>query len=212
MFEYTLLHWSTFLTAAVLLNLSPGPDIAFILGQAVRHGRRAGFSAMFGIWMGAFVHVLMAAVGLSAILATSAFAFSVVKWAGALYLVWLGLQALRSGGGSFISQAPSNASHRRQIFWQGAAVAALNPKVAVFFLAFLPQFVVSGAGPIGAQLFLHGSLIIAVATLIEPPLVYMGSRLARALRKDQRIGLWLDRGLGLLFVSLGIRLAVSDRI
>lgn len=212
MFDYTFLHWTTFLTAAVLLNLSPGPDIAFILGQTVRHGRRAGFSAMLGIWTGAFVHVLMAAVGLSAILATSAFAFSVVKWAGALYLVWLGLQALRSGGGSLISQTPSNASHRRQIFWQGTAVAALNPKVAVFFLAFLPQFVVSGAGPVAAQLFLHGSLIIAVAALIEPSLVYMGSRLARTFRNNRRIGLWLDRGLGALFVSLGIRLAFSDRM
>lgn len=93
MFDYSLVHWSTFFTAALLLNLSPGPDIAFILGQTARNGRQGGFSAMFGIWSGAFLHVIMAAVGLSAILATSAMAFSVVKWAGAAYLIWLGIQA-----------------------------------------------------------------------------------------------------------------------
>ena len=89
-------------------------------------------------------------------------------------------------------------------------VSALNPKVAIFFLAFLPQFVVAGAGPVGAQLFLHGSLIIVVAGLIEPPLVFAGSRLAAVLRNNKRVGLWMDRSLGALFISLGIRLAFSD--
>jgi len=98
MFEYTLTHWGTFFVAAVLLNLSPGPDIAFILGQTARNGQRSGFAAMFGIWSGTFLHVLLAAVGLSAILATSATAFTFVKWIGAAYLIWLGVQALRSGG------------------------------------------------------------------------------------------------------------------
>ncbi len=84
MFDYSLVHWSTFLSAAVLLNLSPGPDMAFILGQTARGGARAGFAAMLGIWTGAFGHVIMAAAGLSVILATSAVAFSIVKWAGPL--------------------------------------------------------------------------------------------------------------------------------
>ena len=83
MFDYTLAHWGTFLIAAILLNLSPGPDIAFILAQTAKNGVRAGFAAMFGIWSGAFLHVLLAAVGLSAILATSASAFAFVKWLGA---------------------------------------------------------------------------------------------------------------------------------
>jgi len=102
MFDYSLLHWTGFLAAAILLNLAPGPDIAFILGQTVRGGRRAGFAALFGIWTGAFGYVLMATAGLSAILATSATAFSMVKWAGAAYLIWLGIAALRSDGGKFI--------------------------------------------------------------------------------------------------------------
>jgi threonine/homoserine/homoserine lactone efflux protein len=211
MFDYTLLHWTAFISAAILLNLSPGPDIAFILGQTARGGPRAGFAAMFGIWTGAFMHVLMAALGLSAILAASSAAFSIVKWAGAAYLIWLGISALKSTGGNFLSDVGETRTLARQIFRQGIFVSALNPKVAIFFLAFLPQFVVAGAGPVWAQLFLHGSLIIVVAAFIEPPLVIAGARLARALRNNKRLGLWLDRGLGALLVSLGIRLALSER-
>ncbi len=198
------------MTAAVLLNLAPGPDMAFILGQTARKGRKAGFAAMFGIWSGAFVHVLMAALGLSAILATSAIAFSIVKWLGAAYLFYLGLKALLSKGGSIVSESGFDETKTSSIFWQGAIVAVLNPKVAIFFLAFLPQFVVEGAGPVSAQLFLHGSLIIVVAALVEPPLVFAGSKLARALKTNKRVALWMDRSLGALFILLGIKLVTSD--
>ena len=198
------------MTAAVLLNLSPGPDIAFILGQTVRSGRSAGFSAMFGIWTGAFIHVLMAAIGLSAIVATSAIAFSVVKWVGVVYLIFLGINALRSKGEGLLNENGPAFSSARQIYRQGVIVATLNPKVAIFFLAFLPQFVVEGAGPIWMQLSLHGFLIIVVAAFVEPPLVIIGSRLTETL-KNSNIGKWLDRGLGTLFIALGIRLATSER-
>ncbi len=211
MFDYTLLHWTTFLLAATLLNLSPGPDIAFILGQTVRSGRRAGFAAMFGIWSGAFGHVLMAAAGLSVILASSAVAFSVVKWAGAAYLIFLGLKALRSDGGSFVAEGGPVRAGFPTIYKQGLTVGLLNPKVAIFFLAFLPQFVVQGAGPVWAQLFLHGFLIIVVAGVIEPPLVILGDKLTGKLRANSKIGLWMDRTLGGIFVALGLRLAMEER-
>jgi len=211
MFDYTLIHWLTFLTAAVLLNLSPGPDIAFILGQTAKGGSKAGFAAMFGIWTGAGAHVVLAAVGLSAILATSALAFSIVKWVGAGYLIWLGISALRSKGGGLVGEAGPRKSSNGKIFRQGVLVCVLNPKVAIFFLAFLPQFIVDGAGPAWAQLVLHGSLIIVVAAFIEPPLVMLGAKLAETLRNNKKLGLWLDRGLGALFVSLGLRLAFSEK-
>ncbi len=211
MFDYSLLHWTTFLTAAVLLNLAPGPDIAFILGQTARGGRKSGFAAMLGIWSGAFGHVLLAAAGLSAILATSALAFTLVKWVGAAYLIWLGISAIRSGGGSFVSNGPQLNSSFFPIFRQGMVVALLNPKVAIFFLAFLPQFVVAGAGPVWAQLFLHGSLIIVVAALVEPPLILAGERLTSALRNNRKFGLWLDRSLGAIFIALGIRLMMEKQ-
>jgi threonine/homoserine/homoserine lactone efflux protein len=211
MFDYTLAHWVTFVSAAVLLNLSPGPDIAFILGHTIKSGIRSGFAALFGVWSGACIHVLMTAAGLSAILAASALAFSAVKWIGAAYLIWLGVQALRSRGEGAWIRETDQAPVKSRIYRQGILVSLLNPKVAIFFLAFLPQFVVEGAGPAWAQLLLHGSLIIAVAAFIEPPLVLLGGRLAGALRRNRKFGLWLDRGLGTLFVALGIRLAISTR-
>ncbi len=207
MFDYSLLHWTTFLTTAVLLNLSPGPDFAFILGHTVRGGNRSGFAAMFGVWTGAFGHVLMAAAGLSFILATSAIAFTIVKWAGTAYLIWLGITALRSGGGSFISKDIGINHDLFSIYKQGALVGILNPKVAIFFLALLPQFIVPGSGPAWAQLFLHGLLIIVVAAFIEPPLVIAGGKLTTKMRNNKRIGLWMDRTLGSIFIALGIRLA-----
>jgi threonine/homoserine/homoserine lactone efflux protein len=211
MFDYSIAHWSTFLIAAVLLNLSPGPDMAFILAQTARNGQRSGFAAMFGVWTGAFLHVLLAALGLSAILATSATAFTVVKWSGAAYLIWLGIQAWRSDGASYSSSTDIRQLSNIRIFQQGVLVAVLNPKVAIFFLAFLPQFVVDGAGPVSAQLFLHGTLIIVVATLIEPPLVILGSKLTRYLGQNSRVAAWMERGLGTLFIGLGIRLALSEK-
>jgi len=212
MFDYSLVHWAAFFTAAVLLNLSPGPDMAFILGQTAKGGMRSGFSAMFGIWTGAFVHVLFAALGLSAVLATSAVAFSMVKWIGAAYLIWLGIQALRSKGSIISANGQDPPKGMMRIFQQGALVAILNPKVAVFFLAFLPQFVEVGAGPVSAQLFLHGFLIIVVAALVEPPLILVGGKLTGYLSRNENVSRWMDRGLGALFVGLGIKLATSDRI
>ena len=211
-FDYSLLHWTTFFTAAILLNLSPGPDIAFILGQTIRGGRRAGFVAMFGVWSGAFMHVLFAALGLSAIIAASATLFGIIKWIGALYLIWLGWQALRSGDTLHTSTGKTVPQNLNKIFRQGFLVATLNPKVALFFLAFLPQFVEPGAGSVAAQLFWHGILIIVVAGFVEPPLVLLGGRLTHYLRRNPHIARWIDRGLGTLFIVLGLRLAASDRI
>nr|WP_319393820.1 LysE family translocator [uncultured Desulfobacter sp.] len=211
MFEYAWGHWATFFTAAVLLNISPGPDMAFILGQTAKRGVSSGFAAMFGIWTGAFVHVIFAALGLSAILASSALAFSTVKWIGAAYLIWLGIQALRSKGSHMSVYGQTAPKGLMSIFRQGVLVSVLNPKVAVFFLAFLPQFVESGAGPVSAQFFLHGSLIIFVAAFVEPPLILIGGKLTNYLNANTVVSRWMDRGLGAVFVGLGIKLASSDR-
>ncbi len=136
MFEYTALHWGTFIAAAALLILSPGPTMAFILEQTARHGKSSGFAAMFGIWSGAFVHVVLAAAGLSAILASSATAFLAVKWLGALYLLFLGIQALLSKGTTHTATSPEQVTSNRTVYMQGMLIAALNPKGALFFLAF----------------------------------------------------------------------------
>ena len=166
---------------------------------------------MLGIWTGAFGHVVLAALGLSAIIAASAMAFAVVKWVGVAYLVWLGVQALRSKGGALVNETSNGTARFWPVFRQGALIDLLNPKVAVFFLAFLPQFVVPGAGPVWAQLLLHGCLVIAVAAVIEPPMVILGDRVTTKLRNCRKLGLWLDRTFGGLLIALGVRLALSER-
>jgi len=211
MFDYSLTHWMTFLSAAILLNIAPGPDLAYILGQTLRYGRKSGFIAMFGIWTGAFAHVVLVAAGLSVILASSTLAFNLVKWLGAAYLVWLGWQAIRSQPEHFVDHSARPQKKRRSIFVQGMLVAALNPKVAIFFLAFLPQFVEAGAGSVAAQLFLHGTLIIVVAAFIEPVFLLAGDRLIKRLDQNPRLGRWIDRSLGAFFIAIGIKLALSDR-
>ncbi len=211
MFEYSMLHWATFLSTAFLLTISPGPDMAFILGQTLTGGRKSGFAAMLGIWGGTFGHIVLAVVGLSALIAASSIAFTAIKWVGVCYLVWLGLNALRSTGSSFSTDTQQQHKTVGQIFWQGVFVTLLNPKVAIFFLAFFPQFVVLGAGPTWAQLLLHGLLMIFVAALIEPLIVLAGERFTAKLRDNQRFGLWLDRSLGTIFIALGARLALETR-
>jgi len=211
MFNYDLLHWATFLIAAFLLNLSPGPDIAFILGHTVKGGARSGLTAMLGIWSGAFGHVILAVSGLSAIVAASAIAFSAVKWVGVLYLMWIGFKAIRSSGTSFLTNIDPVQKTLWSIFRQGMLIDLLNPKVAIFFLAFLPQFTEPGAGPIWAQLLLHGTLIIAVAAFIEPPLVLVGGHLTKTLRANPNAATWLDRTMGVMLIGLAARLAYLQR-
>ncbi len=214
MFEYSVLHWVTFISATILLNLSPGPDMAFMLGQTIKGGRSSGFAALFGMWLATAFHAVLAAFGLSAILLASATAFTVMKWIGAIYLVWLGYQALRSKGVAILPDNKAEeefvVSHKR-IFRQGFFVCMLNPKVALFFLAFLPQFVVPGAGPTALQLLFHGFLVIAISGVIEPPIIIMADRMSQRVRSSVSIGRWLDRCLGVLLIGLGVKLAISKQ-
>ena len=188
--------------------------MAFILGQTIKGGRASGFAAMLGIWIGAACHALIAALGLSALFMSSASAFLILKSVGAVYLVWLGIQAFRSKGSAFLpdEQADSiRTSSTSKIFAQGLVVSLLNPKVAIFFLTFLPQFVVTGAGTTSAQLLLHGFLIILVVGLVEPPLILFANKLASGFRESKTVGQWLDRSLGCVLIGLGVKLATSEQ-
>ncbi len=218
MFSYDWLHWSTFFAATFALNAAPGPDLGYIFAQTLKNGRAGGLAAMLGIWTGAFGHVLMAALGLSAILAASATVFAVVKWVGAAYLIWIGIETLRSVTRSQSQAKDDSASPQviepakaGVIYRQGALIALLNPKTAIFFLAFLPQFVEAGAGSTGQQLFLHGVLVIAIAALIDPWLVLLGDRLSTRLKSDSQFNRWANRLLGGVFIALGARLALMSQ-
>ena len=216
-----LVQYTPFLIAAVLLNISPGPDMAYIIGQTAVHGRKIGFFSSFGVVSGAFVHVFAAALGLSAILATSALAFSIVKWVGVAYLVWLGIGALRS---SFAKSAPTSdiddiasarvTAHNVTAFqaWrQGAMIDVLNPKVAIFFMAFLPQFVHPEQGHGALQFLILGTTVNLIGLVVEGMIVLMVGAAALRIKGNGAIGAWLQRSLGAMFIALGLRLAITEQ-
>lgn len=207
-----LTYWIVFFSAVLALNLSPGPDLIYIISRSIAQGTRIGLASAAGLWTGAFVHVLAAAFGLSAILMTSTTAFAVVKYAGAAYLAYLGIQAIRSRGASFnvsITDVPKVTPW--QAFRQGILVDLLNPKAGIFFMAFLPQFVRLDHGSPSVQLIGLGSLVIAVAIPVECFFVLAASRTTRFFRRHPRTSLWLDRALGSIFVTLGVRLALFEQ-
>ena len=209
---YDLQHWLLFFSAALAINISPGPDVVYIVSNTVTYGRRIGFASSFGVCAGAFVHVLAAAFGISAILVTSATAFTIIKWAGAAYLIYLGIKTLASAGQAFVLK--SDTFHQLAFFpafRRGMMIDILNPKVAMFFMAFLPQFVDPALGLIPGQLVLLGGLVIVVAVVVEAAYVLGSSHLTESLRRNPAIGRWFDRLLGGVLIGLGLRLAIQER-
>ena len=199
-----------FIGAVVVLVIAPGPDMAYMLTRTIVQGRRAGVLAAAGINAGAYVHVVAAVLGLTAILATSSIAFTVVKWMGACYLIWIGVQALVSKSGPIdLGDGQSRQLNDKTIFWQGFLSDVLNPKVAIFFLAFLPQFVDvdSHNATVTQQLLLLGVTGNVVAISINLVLVHFASIATAKLRKSRKLVTWLNRIAGAVFVGLGIRLA-----
>lgn len=199
-----------FAGAGLLLNVTPGPDLLYILGRSVSQGRQAGLVSALGIGAGCLFHVTAAALGLSALVLAVPVAYDVVRWAGALYLVWLGVKALRSQGGTLEVQAMEATSPRR-IFVQGVITNALNPKVALFFLAFLPQFADPARGPLAPQLLLLGAIFTVNGTLVCLLFALFAARLGEWLKTRYGVTRLLDRATGGLFIALGLRLALLDR-
>ncbi|WP_448254123.1 LysE family translocator [Ottowia oryzae] len=231
-------HLLLFIAAGLVLNLTPGPDVMFIVANAVRGGLRAGVAAALGIGAGCLVHVTAAAAGVSALLAASSAAFSVLKWVGALYLVWVGVQMLRgalkraaggaaagavaasemiavSAGGAgagrqFDSKSVEPAAAGWSVFRRGFLTNALNPKVALFFLAFVPQFIAPGTAHPGwvfavlGLLFTFNGLLVCLGWAL---VAAWAARRAGALRRGMR---WLDGVAGSLFIAFGMKLALTD--
>ncbi len=202
-------HLALFVASGILLNLTPGQDTLYIIGRSVSQGRRAGLFSVFGIVSGSVVHTFAAAFGLSAILATSAQAFMAVKLIGAAYLGYLGVRMLFERG-TDVGAATAFASERPWVIYRAGLLSnLLNPKVALFFLAFLPQFVAPAAeSRVLAFLFL-GGVFIFNGTLWCLVLVWGASAMSRRLRDRPSSGQLLKRATGAIFVGLGVRLAVS---
>jgi threonine/homoserine/homoserine lactone efflux protein len=196
-----------FAAASLALIAVPGPSVIYIVTRSVSQGRRAGLVSVLGIEAGAFVHVAAASLGVSALVASSATAFTVLKYAGAAYLVFLGVRKLRERP----EPAPEAAGGRsdRRLFWEGAVVNALNPKTATFFVAFLPQFVDPARGSVALQALVLGFLFVAVAVVSDAVWALLAGTAGRRLRGARgRIG--LARLSGGVYVGLGAAAALAE--
>jgi threonine/homoserine/homoserine lactone efflux protein len=205
-------NYSVFVSAAVLLNLTPGPDTMYILGKSISEGRKSGIASVFGIATGTLGHTLAAALGLSAILMKSAVAFGVVKYIGAGYLVFIGIKTLTSKNRLVES---SDGSPQGPNAWyayrQGAITNLLNPKVALFFLALLPQFVDrTSSNPMLAFLLL-GMTFICTGTLWCLLVAWFAADIGTRVKRSMKIASAINNLTGLLFVGLGVRLATIER-
>jgi threonine/homoserine/homoserine lactone efflux protein len=197
-----------FSLAALALIVVPGPSVIYVVTRGLQQGRRAALVSALGIEAGGLVHVTGAALGLSALIVSSATAFTVVKYAGAAYLVWLGVRELRGRSASDEERVAEEPVPAGRLFWQGVLVNALNPKTAIFFLAFLPQFVDPARGAVAFQVAVLGFVFISIALVSDSvwglAAGTFGPRLRTRVR--QRVQRW---GSGSVFVALGIGTALS---
>jgi threonine/homoserine/homoserine lactone efflux protein len=198
-----------FLLAAALLAVTPGPGLAYVVARTVAGGRAVGFASCAGTAIGGLGHVAAAALGLSALVARSATLFELVKLAGACYLVWLGVKLLRERPGAAPAAARPHGGPRRALL-EGVVVEALNVKTALFFLAFLPQFVSLDA-PLVPQFALLGTVCVALNTAVDAAAVLAAARLVRAAGPDGRAARWLRRVSGTAMIGLGGALALVRR-
>jgi threonine/homoserine/homoserine lactone efflux protein len=194
-----------FVAASFLLWLTPGPDTMYILARSIAQGRRAGVMSALGIGSGLLIHTLLAAFGLSAILAASAWAFAAVKTAGAVYLIYLGVQALRKKVGTLAAPDLSPMSDWR-VYRQGVVSNTLNPKVAIFFLAFLPQFVDTAAGRGPTPFLVLGAIFVVGGTLWCLGQAVCAASATRTIRRNPALLGWLERLSGCVYIALGLNL------
>jgi threonine/homoserine/homoserine lactone efflux protein len=198
-----------FVTAGLALNLTPGPDMLYVVARSTGEGRRAGVVSSLGIAAGSLVHLALVVAGVAGLLAAVPAAFEAVRWAGAAYLVYLGVRSLRAAaedGETRVAPAPLWA-----VFRQGVVTNVLNPKVAVFFLAFLPQFTDPARGSVEAQLVFLGLLFNLTGTAVNVLVALAASRVGRWTRAHGGASAWLRRLPGAVFIALGLRLALAPR-
>jgi RhtB (resistance to homoserine/threonine) family protein len=207
-------HLLLFIAAGLLLNLTPGPDVLYIVSNALRNGTRAGVVAGLGITAGCFVHVFAAAVGVGALLAASAMAFTVLKWLGAAYLLWVGVRLLLAKAASWGSQSSPPAYEGRHadlwvVFRGGFLTNVLNPKVAIFFLAFVPQFIAPETANKALAFVLLGTLFNINSVAVNSAWAAAAGWTARhgAVQRGMH---WLDRVAGAMFIAFGLKLAFTD--
>lgn len=207
-----IINFEAFLFASILLNLTPGADTMYILGRSISQGKKAGLLSAFGIGVGTLIHCLFAVLGLSIIIAKSALAFQIVKYIGAAYLIFLGLKMItaKNKNDFNLSSDLVTVSHKK-IFFSGILTNVLNPKVALFFLAFLPQFVNPKNIESPIPFLVLGLTFVTTGTLWCIALAFFSSKLSSKFRENYKMKVWLDKITGSLFIVLGIKLALSKK-
>jgi RhtB (resistance to homoserine/threonine) family protein len=219
---FGIVHFPFFVAAVFLLNVTPGPDTAYIVGRSVAQGRGAGLMSALGICTGCCVHTIACAFGLTAVLAASATAFTVIKFAGAIYLIYLGVRLAFASPANTQPESESAAnagqtaaSHAskplRQLFLQGFWTNVLNPKVVLFFVSFFPQFVSSESDHKALAFLTLGGVFVAMSIVWCLFLVWVASGVTRRLGGKPSVKKWLDRVVGSAFVGLGLKLATATR-
>lgn len=198
-----------FLLAASVITVAPGPDNMMVLSIGMAKGRLPGIAFGLGCALGCLSHTLLAVLGVSALIAASPEAFTALKVCGGLYLVWLGFNALRSAGGASVGKASNDRQSPRKLFLKGIVANAINPKVILFFLSFLPQFVIPGHGSVAAQMAWLGIIFTVQAGVIFGLLGYFSGTVGQWINTRPRLGTAMDRLTGVIFVGLGLRLIVS---
>lgn len=198
-----------FISASFILAITPGPDIVYTLTRGITQGRKAALCAAAGFNFGIIFHSLFAALGISAVLMTSALAYQVIKYAGAAYLIYIGIQTWRSHSQSMV-QGTADVLRPMAIFKQTVLCNVLNPKVALFFLAFLPQFVDPARGSVGMQMFVLGMIFMLVSFPVFATLALFSGAVGNRLKENSRIESWMKRVAGGVLVSLGIALAIPE--
>ena len=200
-----------FAFASLVLNITPGADMLYVATRSTSQGVKAGIVSAFGIMAGCIVHLVAAVAGLSAIIANSATAFSIIKYSGAAYLFYLGLQSFFSKQNKFELKTDLVRKSLSSIFWQGAITNVLNPKVALFFLAFLPQFINIKTGDVKWQIFLLGTWFNISGTIVNILVALVFGRMGNWFAKRQWFIKWQNKITGLVLIGLGIKVAISSR-
>jgi threonine/homoserine/homoserine lactone efflux protein len=200
-----------FALTGLLLNLTPGNDMLYVIARSSGGRTKAGMISALGIGAGCLVHILAAVAGLSALIAQSALAFNIIKYAGAAYLIYLGLRSLLKKNKVFVAPGKVQSLPYKRIFWQGVLTNVLNPKVALFFLAFLPQFIDLHRGNTGLQILFLGTWFDVVGTIVNILVALLFGRLSGWLSRSSKFVQWQERITGMILIGIGIKVALESK-
>lgn len=209
---FGIINFEAFLLAGLILNITPGADTMYILSRSISQGKKAGVLSALGIGTGGLIHCIFAALGLSVILAQSAFAFMLVKYLGAAYLIYLGVKTLLNNSQEEfeLDTIDSNVDYKK-VYTSGILTNLLNPKVALFFLAFLPQFINPEYAHSPLPFLTLGLVFLSTGAIWCLFLAFFASKMSNQIRSNYKIKYWLDKITGSIFIAMGIQLALTKK-